>query len=171
MGHLNEPVVTLGLTARVLVATEETQRIVPIVENLEHLDALVAEPVQFLFVDLPPDPRLRTRILAQVVTTLPRQVVGDEVLAHTRVNRIGTTRDVLQPPAMVFRGIVPKQRSSSHVICIARNVSTADAKGAAPLATPPATTAWVPDLRIRRRSIIQPPLCLQSDLLSTAPRK
>jgi len=99
--HLDEAAGRGRVGRSVLIAPEQTRRVGEFVEHLDQLDAMIAQPVEFLFIIRSERPRLPRGILAEVVAALRRQIVGNQMRAHTRADRPVTTADVLQPPPVV----------------------------------------------------------------------
>ena len=48
MDHLNEPAEAGRIQRRELVAAEQTKRVAPVVEDLDELDSVVLEAIEFL---------------------------------------------------------------------------------------------------------------------------
>ena len=100
MDHLHETPESGGIHRRILVRAKEPLRVVPFLVHLNEPDAVVAQLVQFALVPIVRVPRLAARILAEVIDAMPRQIVGDEMLAQARAHAAFAECDVLQPPPM-----------------------------------------------------------------------
>ena len=103
-----------ALAGRVLVAPKQPQRVRPVVEPLDDLDAVVPQPIQFLLVVRLQAPRFGGRIFAQIVAALRRQVVADHMLPQARADGGSAAGDVLQTPTMFSNGVTGSHRPGRH---------------------------------------------------------
>src|SRR5207244_199409 len=108
--QIDEPAKSGGIERSEFVRSEQALRVTPLFVQLDQADAVILQAIELLDVPIVNLPGRSARILAKVVRTLAWQVAGDQMLPQTALNGSFARRDISQPAAMIFRGVVRQYR-------------------------------------------------------------